>query len=182
MSNSGGIRAANLPLWDNLTAGVVATPRNIVNDSTSFISPIVSGTEYFTKFIAENSVLCGHIGIRGGSVASAAGTLCRVGIYTVTNDVIGPLVASCANLTALAGAFATVQAALTVPFQLRQNVTYACGIIQVATTCASLLGAGVMFTNQAPTLGLAQAGLADLAPNPAGLTQVNFTPYFEFTT
>jgi hypothetical protein len=181
VSTSGGASQLIWPVWDQLANGNVTTPRNIVNDSNSFINPIVSGTEYFVTFLAGESVDVGHIGIRLGSVVAAAITLARVGLYSVDASLNKHLIASSANMAMPGAAFGILNPAMTVPAMTTEGNLYAVGMIQVGTTCASFLGSGIQFSTQGVHIAESLAGQTDLVTTPTGLTVVNYAPYFELT-
>lgn len=157
------------PLWQAIDAGVTTLPRLHQDDSSSFGATPGSGVEHFTYFLANRSATVNMIRFQTGSVAAATSTLARVGLYTVAANGSLTLVASCANKTTFTGTFAAQTCALTVPYALVAGEKYAVGILQVATTPASLLGAWVnaLFLGATPALAGTKASQADLAASVA---------------
>lgn len=155
---------AVVPLWQALDTGVTTLPRVHQDDSSSYGGTPGSGVEHFTYFAATRAVTVSTIRFQTGSAAAATSTLARVGLYTVAADGALTLVASCTNKTTFAGTFATQACTLTTSYALVSGQKYAVGLLQVATTPASVLGAWVnaAFMGAAPMLAGTKGSQTDL--------------------
>lgn len=175
------LAASGVPLWQALTSGIITLPRAHQADSGSFSATPASGTEHFTYFRSDRSMNIGHIQFQTGGTSASGSTYAAVGLYTVSGANL-TLVASCANLTTFSGAYATQSCALTASYGVTGGVVYAVGVLQVATTPASLLGAWFngAFMNSAPVLSQTKAAQATLASTvTSGLGTHQFPVYFE---
>lgn len=171
-----------VPLWQSIDNGVCTLARGHSDDSGSYGSTPASGVEHFTFFRADKSKSVSTIRFQTGGTGPTGSTLARVGLYTVDpNTGALALVASCANKTSFAGTYAGQTCALTAAYSLVAGSTYAVGLLQVATTPASLLGAWFngTYLGGTPKLAQTKSGQADLAAAPTGLGDQQFPVYYE---
>jgi hypothetical protein len=174
------LSAGSQPLWQTLTSGMTTLPRLHQDDSGSYGSTPSTGTEHFTYFRADKSMTVGHIQFQTGGNAAASSTYAAVGLYTISAGTL-TLVASCTNKTTFSGTYAQQSCALTASYAITAGTIYAVGILQVATTPASLLGAWFngAYMNSAPLLAGTKSSQASLASSTSSLSNQQFPIYYE---
>lgn len=174
------LSAVSLPLWQTLSSGVTTLPRLHQDDSGSYGSTPSSGTEHFTYFRADKSMTIGHIQFQTGSTAAATSTYAAVGLYTVAAGTL-TLVASCANMTTFSGSYTQQSCALTATYAIVIGTIYVIGLLQVAATPASMLGAWFngAYMNSAPLLAGTKAAQSTLASSTSSLSNQQFPIYYE---
>lgn len=162
-------------IWD-IDSSVETMSRQEVNSSGVALNS--SGRVAFTYFIANKSLLAGHVNLMMGATGAAATpTLARFGLYTVAADGQVDLVASTANNTTVfsTGSAAITAQAITVPYQLVKGTKYALAIIVVTgaalpTFCGQAMGSNnLAFVD--PIMMSARAGQSDL---PSSITKATF--------
>lgn len=172
---------AALPIWMALTSGIITLPRTHQDDSNTYSSTPSSGTEHFTFFLADRSMTVGHIQFQTGGTAAGSSTYAAVGLYTVSGTTL-TLVASCSNKTTFSGAYATQSCALTTPYSVTTGTMYAVGMLQVATTPASVLGVWYngAFMGSAPILAQSIASQSTVIGSVSnGFSTNQFPIYYE---
>jgi hypothetical protein len=174
------ISAASQPLWQTLTSGIVTLPRLHQDDSGSYGSTPATGVEHFTYFRADKSMTVGHIQFQTGATAAASSTYAAVGLYTISAGTL-TLVASCSNKTTFSGTYAQQTCALTATYAVTSGTMYAVGLLQVATTTASVLGAWFngTYMSSAPLLAGTKSAQATLASSTSSLSNQQFPFYYE---
>lgn len=170
------------PLWMSISGGVTTLPRTHQDDSGSYSATPASGNEHFTYFVADKSMSVGHISFQTGGTAAASSTYAAVGLYTVSSGTL-TLVASCANKTTFSGTYSTQSCALSSAYAIVAGTTYAVGMLQVATTTASAIGAWFngAFMGSAPLLAGTISGQTALASSTSSLSNQQFPIYYELT-
>ncbi len=179
-----GLATPNLtptPLYATIDNGMTTLPRGHLDDSDSYGQTPASGVEHFTYFRADKSITINTIRFQTAGKAAATSTVARVGLYTVSGGA-KTLVASCANKTTFAGTYSAQTCALTAGYVLVSGTIYAIGILQVATTPASLFGMWFNPAYMGATPALAQAtgsGKTDLVASSTDQNTSNFPIYYE---
>ena len=180
----GTLTTETLPLWEWITDGNVTLPRTQQADSGSYGGTPASGTVHYTYFLAQQSMDVGHIRFQTAGTAAATGTYANVGLYSVnTSSGALTLMAAGSPVAALNGTYAGQTFALSTAQQVVQGTLYAVGLLQVATTPASLIGQwfnGVYLGGQQ---AIAQVGATGLTALPTTATKPNgasaFPIYYE---
>jgi hypothetical protein len=122
----------------------------------------------------------GHIQFQTGATAAASSTYAAVGLYTISAGTL-TLVASCSNKTTFSGTYAQQTCALTATYAVTSGTMYAVGLLQVATTTASVLGAWFngTYMSSAPLLAGTKSAQATLASSTSSLSNQQFPFYYE---
>lgn len=173
---------AGAPLWQGIDAGEITLPRGHTDDSGSFGANPASGEMRLSYFRAQNSGSRSTVRFQTGGTAAAASTLARVGLYSVDTSGNLTLIGSCANKTTFAGTYAQQTCALTAAVTLTAGSLYAIGVLQVATTPATVAGQWFngTFMGGTPKMARKVTGLADLpATVTTGFTDSQFPIYCE---
>jgi hypothetical protein len=161
------------PLWLQIDNGEITLPRIHTDDSGTYGSTPASGEMRLTYFRAQTSGSRGTVRFQTASTAASSSTLARVGLYSVdTASGNLTLMAACANQTCT----------LSASVSLTAGTTYAIGILQIASTPASLAGQWFngTFLGATPKLAQKVTGLSDLPSSvTSGLSDDQFPIYCE---
>lgn len=179
----GVVTPAMLPLWGSISSGNITLSRGHQDDSSSYGSTPASGAIHYTYFIAQQSGSVGHIRFQTGSAAQASNTYSNVGLYEV-NTTTGALTQVAAGTAAaLSGTYANQTFTMGTSYSVSLGALYAVGILQVATTPASLLGQWFNGAFLGSGQQLAQTGATGLTSLPASASAPtstsNFPIYYE---
>jgi hypothetical protein len=137
----GSIPVTYQSIWMGASNGEITLPRGHVDDSGSYSQTPATKVLHLQYFVAQRATVVGHVEFATGGTAGSASTLTQVGLFTVnTSTGALTLVASSASPGATLGSYAQPSLALTAAYTLTAGVTYVVGLLQVATTPASIMG------------------------------------------
>jgi len=178
--------ASITPMWTTILDGEITLPRGHTDDSGSYGSTPVSGEIRLTYFRAQRTGSRNTVRFQTGGTGPTASTLARVGVYSVneSNNNL-TLLASSANKVSFAGAYAGQNCALTTAANIVSGNMYAIGILQIATTPATVAGAWFngTFMGANPKMARKVTGLTDLpATITTGFADTQFPVYCELVS
>ncbi|MEJ0072486.1 MAG: hypothetical protein WDN27_00085 [Candidatus Saccharibacteria bacterium] len=184
LSTLGVLTTSTAPLYMGISTGNITLPRGHQDDSQNYGSTPASATIHYTYFITQQAGSVGHIRFQTGSTAQATNTYTNVGLYTVnTSTGALTLATSATSQQALSGTYAGQTFAMGTPYTVSAGTLYAVGLLQKATTPASLLGAWFNGVFLGATQQLAMTGGTGLSALPstasAPVNNHNFPVYYE---